>query len=441
MSLNLKDNPFNAIVSEVTHDSKKGDLPLSNWTVALKDNVNMKGTKTTGSSKILENYESVYNATIVDKLIDAGAKIVAKTSMDELNMGGTNRNAVSGPVENPFDPEHISGGSSGGSAALAGAGLVRLAIGSDTGDSVRKPASYCGVVGVKPTYGRISRFGLIPYASSLDHVGYFTQNVKDATKALEVLSGHDALDMTSLNEEAFVYEENTFSLEGKRIGIFKNVIDAIKNETILNAFNELIQNLEAQGAEIVVKEMNEDLAKSMLGVYLIIANGEAVTHHASLDGVRFGNAKEGASLEEIMINTRTEGFSAGVKERLIYGQYSIQRENNEKVFVNAKKVRQLLVDAYTEMMSDVDVMLAPATPSVAPRIDTPINNISSNRYLIAENYMVINNFSGTPSMTMPLGNEGHMPFGLNISAKAYEEQTMFEAAQKIEEIIDWKRGI
>lgn len=438
MSLNLKDNPFNAIVSEVTHEVKQGDLPLSNWTVALKDNVNMKGTKTTGSSKILANYESVYNATIVDKLIDAGAQIVAKTSMDELNMGGTNRNAISGPVENPFDSSRISGGSSGGSAALSGAGLVRLAIGSDTGDSVRKPASYCGVVGVKPTYGRISRFGLIPYASSLDHVGYFTQNVKDATQALEVLSGEDAYDMTSLKEAPFKYEEHTLDLNGKRIGVFKNVIDAIKNETILNAFDALLKNLEAQGAQIVEKEMDQELAKSMLGVYLIIANGEAVTHHASLDGVRFGNAKEGASLEEIMINTRSEGFSTGVKERLIYGQYSIEKAHNETVFLQAKKVRRLLVDAYTEMMRDVDVMLAPAAPSVAPRIDTPINNISSNRFLIAENYMVINNFSGTPSMTIPLGKEEHMPFGLNISTKAFDEQTMFDYAQTIEEIINWK---
>lgn len=438
MSLNLKDNPFNAIVSEVTHEVKQGDLPLSNWTVALKDNVNMKGTKTTGSSKILANYESVYNATIVDKLIDAGAQIVAKTSMDELNMGGTNRNAISGPVENPFDSSRISGGSSGGSAALSGAGLVRLAIGSDTGDSVRKPASYCGVVGVKPTYGRISRFGLIPYASSLDHVGYFTQNVKDATQALEVLSGEDAYDMTSLKEAPFKYEEHTLDLNGKRIGVFKNVIDAIKNETILNAFDALLKNLEAQGAQIVEKEMDQELAKSMLGVYLIIANGEAVTHHASLDGVRFGNAKEGASLEEIMINTRSEGFSTGVKERLIYGQYSIEKAHNETVFLQAKKVRRLLVDAYTEMMRDVDVMLAPAAPSVAPRIDTPINNISSNRFLIAENYMVINNFSGTPSMTIPLGKEERMPFGLNISTKAFDEQTMFDYAQTIEEIINWK---
>ena len=438
MKKTLKDNPYNAIVSEVNHEVKKGDLPLSGWTVALKDNINMKDTLTTASSAILSNYKSVYDATVVQKLKDAGAEIVVKTSMDELGMGGTNRNALTGPVSNPYDETRISGGSSGGSAALSGARLVRLAMGTDTGDSIRKPASYCGSVGLKPSYGRISRYGVVPYAASLDHVGFFTENVADAALALEVLSGKDPLDMTSLDANEKYSQDLNVDLKGKRIGIFKNVVDLIENESIKDALNKLLKDLKHQGAIIVEKEMDQDLIKTMLGVYLAIANGEAVTHHAAYDGVRYGNSKEGASLEEIMINTRSAGFSTFVKERLIYGQYAIEKLHHEKVFLKAKKVRRLLVEAYTDMLSDVDVILAPATPSVAPKIDQASFVVTSDMYLVAENHMVLQNFSGTPSLTLPLGKEDGLPFGLNISANYKEDHLLLKYAKEIESLIDWK---
>lgn len=431
-------NPYNAIVSHVEHEVKETGK-LSGWDVALKDNINMKDTLTTASSQMLSNYKSIYNATVVDHIIDSGAKITVKTSMDELGMGGTNRNAITGPVLNPYDNERISGGSSGGSAALSGAKLVRLAMGSDTGDSVRKPASYCGTVGVKPSYGRISRYGVIPYAASLDHVGYFTQNVEDAALALEVLAGHDPLDMTSSTKEVENYSELLdLDLKDKRIAVFKNVVDAVSRPEIKEAFNSLLEKLESQGAVIVHKEMDQTLAQAMMSTYIVLANGEAVTHHASYDGVRYGYAQEGSSLEEIMINTRTVGFSDFVKERMIYGQYAIEKDHHIDVFVKAKKVRRLLVEAYKEMLSDVDVILAPATPTVAPKIDDVSVDITSDTYLVGENHMVIDNFSGTPSMTIPLGCTDKMPFGINISAKAFEERIMFSYAKKIEEIVDWK---
>ena len=438
MKKTLKDNPYNAIVSEVNHEVKKGDLPLSGWTVALKDNINMKDTLTTASSAILSNYKSVYDATVVQKLKDAGAEIVVKTSMDELGMGGTNRNALTGPVSNPYDETRISGGSSGGSAALSGARLVRLAMGTDTGDSIRKPASYCGSVGLKPSYGRISRYGVVPYAASLDHVGFFTENVKDAALALEVLSGKDPLDMTSLDANEKYSQDLNVNLKGKRIGLFKNVVDLIENESIKKALNKLTEDLENRGAIIVEKEMDKDLIKTMLGVYLAIANGEAVTNHAAYDGVRYGNSIEGASLEEIMINTRSAGFSTFVKERLIYGQYAIEKLHHEKVFLKAKKVRRLLVEAYTDMLSDVDVILAPATPSVAPKIDQASFVVTSDMYLVAENHMVLQNFSGTPSLTLPLGKEDGLPFGLNISANYKEDHLLLKYAKEIESLINWK---
>ncbi len=431
-------NPYNAIVSHVKHDVKETGK-LSGWTVALKDNINMKDTITTASSKMLENYKSIYNATVVDKLIDGGANITSKTSMDELAMGGTNRSALTGPVENPYDITRISGGSSGGSAALSGAKLVRLAIGSDTGDSVRKPASYCGTVGVKPTYGRISRYGVLPYAASLDHVGYFTQNVKDAALALEVLAGHDVRDMTSSSVTVDNYSELLdLDLKDKKVAVFKNVVDAIDNEDITNAFNDIVTKLEAQGAVVVYKEMDQTLARAMISTYLVIANGEAVTSQASYDGVRYGLSLEGESLEDIMKKSRTAGFSDFVKERLIFGQYGIEEANHIDIFVKAKKVRRLLVDSYKEMLKDVDVILTPATPTVAPLMDKNGLDIKSDTYLIADNHMVINNFTGYPSMTIPMGDSDGLPFGINISAKAFDEEVMFQYANTIESIVDWK---
>lgn len=433
----LKNNPYNAIVSLVEHEAKD-NLPLSGWTVALKDNINMKDTLTTASSEMLSNYTSVYDATITKRLLDHGAKIVAKTSMDELGMGGTNRNALTGPVLNPYDETRISGGSSGGSAALSGARLVRLAIGTDTGDSIRKPASYCGSVGLKPSYGRLSRYGVVPYSASLDHVGFFAENVEDAAYALEVLSGIDPLDMTSLEAHSDYTKDLDIDLKGKKIAVFKNVIDVVENESIKAAFNNFVEDLKAQGAIIIEKEMDQDLMRAMLGTYLVIANGEAVTHHASFDGVRYGKAKEGASLEEIMVNTRTSGFSTFVKERLIYGQYSIEKLHNERVFQKAKKVRRLLVESYHKMLEDVDVVIAPATPTPAPKLDHAGYDITADSYLIGENHMVLQNFSGYPSITLPLGKEGHLPFGLNVSAKGLEDHLLLQFAKAFENLIDWK---
>ena len=288
--------------------------------IVLKDNVNTKGVLTTAGSKILSNYVPVYNACIADKLREAGAINIAKASMDELAMGGTNLTSFTGACHNPWDINRMAGGSSGGSAALVAAGVVPFAIGSDTGDSVRKPASFCGVVGVKPTYGRISRYGIIPYSSSLDHVGYFTRNIEDAAIALEVLAGRDDRDMTSSYEPVVEYSALvTGDIKGKKIAVLKNVIDAIKNEQTLNAFNKLMGQLKDKGAIVEEVSLDEDLLKAMLPTYYLIANCEATANHSNLDGMRFGFRQEGNSMEEIMINTRTAGFGSLLRKRFVIG--------------------------------------------------------------------------------------------------------------------------
>ncbi len=433
----MKNNEFNAVVSFVEMENPIKDGKLSGWDVALKDNINMKGTLTTASSHMLSNYKSIYNATVVEKLLDAGVNVVAKASMDELGMGGYNLTAHTGPVLNPHNKACSAGGSSGGSAALVASGLVRMALGTDTGDSVRKPASYTGVVGFKPSYGLISRYGVIPYAGSLDHVGVFTQTVEDAAISLEVLAGKDPHDMTTLDKDVVSYSNLlNINLEGKRIGIFKNVVDVIEDENVLDVFNNLLSKLESKGAILVEKSLDQDLARTLFPTYSVISNAEAITHHANLDGLRFGLSKEGETLEEVMIHSRSEGFGLQVKERFIYGAYALENDNQFTIYDQARKVRQLLVDAYTAFYDDVDVMIVPASPSTAPRLDADAKDSKTDLFLIAENHMVINNFSGYPSITVPMGLIDNMPIGVNISAFKQEDAKLLGFAKQFETILE-----
>ncbi len=401
--------------------------------IALKDNVSTKGILTTASCKILDNYVPVYNATIVDKLEANGFVTVCKASMDELAMGGTNLTALTGPVKNPYDLTRISGGSSGGSAVLVASGALSCAIGSDTGDSIRKPASFCGVVGVKPTYGRISRYGIIPYASSLDHVGYFTTCVDDATKLLEVLAGRDDKDMTSSCLPVPSYSQLcNGDVKGKKILVFKNVVDAISNEEVKKCFSKVIDNLKQDGA--IVKEVyfNETLMKAILPTYYIIANAEATANHSNLDGINFGQRVDGGSIEEIMINSRSAGFGPWIKKRFIIGSYALFEENQDRILKKAHKIRRLIVDEVMKELKDADILIAPAAPGIAPKIEGTSTDELSEEYLVADNHMVIENFAGLPSLTLPMGFVDNMPVGVNVSANPFKEDVMFNVAKAIE---------
>ncbi|EOS62053.1 aspartyl/glutamyl-tRNA(Asn/Gln) amidotransferase, A subunit [Firmicutes bacterium M10-2] len=432
--LKKSQSTLNAIVSvydDPQQESENG--PLAGVHVVLKDNINTKGHLTTASSRILENYVPVYDATITKKLKDAGAVIVAKSSMDELGMGGTNKNALTGAVHNPYDLNRISGGSSGGSAVVVASGIVPLAIGTDTGDSVRKPAAYNGVVGVKPTYGRISRYGIIPYASSLDHVGYFTTNVQDAALALEVLAGRDDHDMTSSFKEVGKYSQLlNGDLHGKTIALFKTVNDEIQDETIKKAFDELVEKLKDAGANIVEREMPIQYMELIAPVYRTIANAEATANHSNLDGIRFGRRVDGDSVEDVMTRSRTEGFSSYVRARFVIGSYSLFEENQDRLFRKAQKIRRLIVDAYAKMFDGVDGVLSIAAPTVAPEIDES-SDVRFGPSSFAEEHMQLANFSGYPSITLPLGLENGLPFGVLLTCKPFEEQMMFDLALGIEE--------
>ena len=402
--------------------------------VVLKDLVNMKGTRTTGSSGILDNYVSPYDATITEKLKAAGAIIIGKSSCDTFGMGGTNMTAWTGPVPNPYDLNRMAGGSSGGSAVLVASGVVPMAIGTDTGDSIRKPASYNNIVGLKPTYGRISRYGVIPYASSLDHVGVFTRNVKDAAMSLTVLAGRDDKDMTSSNLPVENYADLLNSeLTGKRIGIIQNVIDAIKKPETLKLFKDLCDQLEVKGAIIKTIHLDEKLMHAFLPTYYIIANAEATANHANLDGLRFGVLHEGKTMEESMILSRTAGFGKLLKKRFVIGTYALFTENQEEVFRKAQKVRRLIVEDLNRVLNDVDVLIAPASSQGAPKFDDVSIDQLSSEYLIAENYMALANFSGYPSITVPMGMVDGLPVGVNLSSAAFTEQLLLNVAFAVEE--------
>lgn len=432
---------LNAIVtfidpSEQIEAVKKMDesLPLYGVPIAIKDNFNTKGIRTTASSRILDNYVPIYDATVIQKLKDAGAILFAKTSMDELGMGGTNLNAYTGKVNNPYDVNRISGGSSGGSAALVAEGVVPVAMGTDTGDSIRKPAAYCGVVGFKPTYGRISRYGVIPYASSLDHVGFFTTCIKDAARMLQVCAGRDDHDMTSSYEKIEEYEKNLNSdIRGKKIAVLDNVMNSIEDQRIVDNFNEVIERLEKRGAIVDRVSMDETLLQTLLPVYLIIANAEACANHSNLDGVRFGMREEGHDLEEIMINSRTKGFSSAVRKRFVLGSYSLFVENQEKLFRKAQKVRRVIVDEYKKILEQYDCVIASAAPTVAPHPEDSVGEKMSDTYLVAENFMILGNMSGYPSLTLPSGFVEGLPIGINVTAKAFDEQNLLNICKAIEE--------
>ncbi len=407
---------------------------LKGVAIALKDNINTKGIKTTACSRILDNYIPIYDAHIVDLLRDEGAVFIAKTNMDELAMGGTNITSYFGKCHNPYDYNRISGGSSGGSAALVGANVVSVAIGSDTGDSVRKPASFCGIYGIKPSYGLISRYGIIPYASSLDHVGYFTTNVHDAALMLEVLQGRDDRDMTSANVAKKEYSKLLNSdIKGKKVLVFKNVLDAINNSETIKLFDNIVDILKAKGAIVEEVSFNEELLRAILPTYYIIANAEATANHSNLDGILFGHREEGETTDDIMINTRTKGFGPWIKKRFVIGSYALFEENQERLLRKAQKIRRLIVNEILSKLKDADALIAPAAPSVAPLIEGQTTDELSDESLVADNHMIIANFGGLPSMTVPMGYIDGLPIGVNLTSNPFKEEDMFNIALAIEE--------
>lgn len=443
--LTYQQDRLNALVT-ITQDKALEDLEkadfdtiLSGIPYVLKDNYNTKGILTTASSRMLENYKPIYNAHVVEKLEEAGTCLVAKASMDEFAMGGTNKSALTGPVANPWDTRRISGGSSGGSAAIVASGVVPFALGSDTGDSIRKPAGFCGIVGMKPTWGRISRFGVIPYASSLDTVGAFTRNVRDMAIVTEAMAGRDDRDMTSSFKPVPHYlDDLNDDIHGLKIAVLRSVSDEIRNTEVKENFEYVIQTLKDLGAVVEDVRMPMELMRTLLPTYTIIANSEATSNHSCLDGIKYGNRQEGQTTDEIMINSRTHGFGDHIKRRFILGNLALATENQEKMFKKAQRVRRLVVNELNKIYQDYDIILTPNGGGIAPMLDEATDDRLSDEYLILENHLCLGNFAGTPSLSLPTGFVDDMPIAVNFMGRLFEEQTVLNVSYALENALNFK---
>ena len=415
--------------SEVEKDS--GEQPLRGVAIALKDNICTKDLQTTCGSRILHNYKAHYDATATRKLTEAGAVIVGKTNMDEFAMGSSNESSAFGAVKNPWDTSRVPGGSSGGSAVAVASGVVRASLGSETGGSVRQPASLCGIVGLKPTYGRISRFGLVAFASSLDQIGVFGAGVKDVADVLGVIAGRDANDSTTAEVAVPDYSAALDNdIKGRKIGVPRALFGEGLEDEIREAVENSIENYRSLGAEIVDVEL--PYAKYGIAVYYIIATAEASSNLARYDGVRYGFRAEGShELREMYRKTREEGFGAEVKRRIMLGTYVLSSGYYDAYYAKAQKVRALVKKDYEKAFAGVDAILTPTSPSVAFKIgeksDDPLAMYLSDIYTVSAN------LAGIPGVSVPCGlsSEG-LPIGTQLLGNFWSEDVLLNLANVYE---------
>ena len=433
MKLNDDYNNFVTILDKLEYNPNKNSL-LNGIPYALKDNFSTKDILTTGSSNILKDYIPIYNSTVYQKLIDAGCVLVGKTTLDELAMGGTGTTCHTGVVRNIWDKKRMVGGSSAGSANAVASGIVPFAIGSDTGDSVRKPASYVGVVGFKPTYGRISRYGLFAFASSLDHVGIFARNVKDVAIVTDVLKGKDTNDMTSLEDDNIKYADNLDNeIKGRKLFYIKEVINVKTNnketEEIIKKFMDNIDKLRELGFVIEEVSIDKKLLEAVYPTYNIISCAEATSNNANLTGILYGPRSDKDNINDMIFDARTKGFSELIKRRFVIGSYVLQKENQDKLFLNACRVRRIIVDKINALFKEYDGYILP-TSGIAPLLEDASDKLTEE-YLILENHLQIGNFGGFPSITIPCGYVNNMPISINLTGRAKEDSLVLNMAYHI----------
>ena len=420
--------------------SNLGEVEVNNplWGIpfVIKDNMSTKDVPTTGSSNILNGYIPVFDATVVEKLKEAKAVPIGKSTLDELAMGGTGTSGHLGMTYNPYDKSHtrLVGGSSCGSAAVTAAGIVPFALASDTGDSTRKPASFAGLVGFKPTWGRISRYGLFPFAPSLDTVGIFARNVEDVAIVSEVLSGRDDRDSTSSTKPVDHYfEEMKKPCTGKKIAIIKEIVDTIKDKVVLEAFSKTIEGFKSRGYIVSEVSVPVELLASLFPTYFVLSCAEATSNNANMDGIKFGPLSNGATFEEVVSEARTKGFGELIKRRFVIGSFALMKENQKELFVRAQRNRRRIVETVNAILKDHDFIYLPAAPNIAPKVGEASDRLS-DEYLIADNHLVLGNFAGLPSITLPIGFKDGMPFGANLMGKAFEEKELFKVSYELEQI-------
>jgi aspartyl-tRNA(Asn)/glutamyl-tRNA(Gln) amidotransferase subunit A len=403
---------------------------LAGVPVALKDNLCQDGIPTTCSSKILEGWRPPYNATVIDRLLAAGAVPVGKTNLDEFAMGSSTENSAFGPTRNPLNPSRVPGGSSGGSAAAVAADMTPLALGSDTGGSIRQPAALCGLVGVKPSYGLVSRYGLIAFASSLDQIGPLTKTVTDAAMLLEAIAGHDPMDSTSLNEPApsLVAHVND-GVAGKRIGLVRELVEGA-DEDVVAAVERAVEALRDAGATIV--ELSVPEFRLGLSAYYLIAPAEASSNLARFDGVRYGLRVNEGDVTAMMEATRTAGFGDEVKRRIMLGTYALSAGYYDAYYGQALKVRTLTIDAFARAYQQADLLLGATTPSVAFEFGSKTSDPMA--MYLSDVFTIPSNLSGEPAISVPFGTgEAGLPTGVQLLGPGRSEAQLFAAARVLEQ--------
>ena len=428
-----KDKHIGCYVSQFTNDdlklSKDGAIPI-----AVKSNINVIGWETTSCSNILKGYISPYNATVIDNLHKAGLGAFGHTNMDEFAMGSSTESSCYGKTLNPIDNTKVPGGSSGGSAAAVAAGQAIAALGTDTGGSIRQPAAYCGVVGMKPTYGRVSRYGIAAYSSSLDQCGPITQNVEDAAILYDIISGHDVKDSTSAN---ISYEAIAPSLDANKkltIAVIDNYISEADDCT-KEAYANTIEKLKAAGHTIIHKNMMD--TKKHISAYYVVATAEASANLSRYDGIRYGNRVEANNLKETYIQTKTQGFGEEVQKRIMLGSFVLSSGYYDAYYIKAQKVRHLIKDEFDEIFKEADLILSPVAPTTAPSFGA--FETSLEMYL-SDIYTISVNLAGLPAISIPVGKDKNdMPIGLQLIGKAYDEKTLFDGALSLEQSVNYKK--
>ena len=409
--------------------------PLSGLPIAQKDIFCTKGVKTSCGSKMLDNFISPYDATVIKKLNDAGTIMLGKTNMDEFAMGSSNETSFYGPVRNPWNTDYVPGGSSGGSASIVAARMAPCSTGTDTGGSIRQPASLCGICGLKPTYGRVSRFGMIAFASSLDQAGLFTTDALDAATLLKEISGHDKNDSTSSNVEVPDYktycEEN-----GKRdyiIGIPEEFIKDL-NDDVKESFYDSIKIFEKIGCKI--KMINLKYTGLGVSAYQVVAPAECSSNLSRFDGVRYGHrSNKSTSLEDLYRNSRSEGFGKEVKRRILIGTYALSAGYYDAYYLKAQKVRNLIAQDFSNAYKEVDLIMGPTTPDIAFKIGEKMNDPIA--MYLSDVYTVSTNLAGLPAISIPMGFKEHMPLGLQIIGKHFDEENILRISHLYQKETDW----
>ena len=446
-SIQDKINAFVTIIDEAKGKDVSDEL-VSGIPFGIKDNFSTKNILSTGSSNTLKDYVPFFDATAVKNLYDKGAIGVSKTVMDELGMGGTGTTGHTGVVHNPWSLKRMTSGSSAGSAASVACGCYPFALGSDTGDSIRKPAAYCGIVGYKPTYGMISRYGLFPFACSLDTVGVLARNVKDCAIAVDAMKGIDEKDMTSWDSSDIkLYESISDDVKNKKLFYIKEIVDLSNYDnpseelkSHLENFNKTIELCKSLGMSVDEVSIDKSLLNAIPSVYVVISCAEATSNMSNLTGISFGPRGEGQTPREIMKDHRTKGFSPLIKRRFVIGSYVLQKENQEKYFINAKRVRRLIVQKMNELFEKYDGLILPVGSGPAKMIKGSDNNLSSSNSVL-EDHLQIGNFGGYPSITIPNGFVNNLPVGVNITGKVKDDINILNIAYALESKMNYKNQL